>query len=127
MNWYKVKIRTNDKNFSKYIRERDKGLCQYNFKCYRGTPGTDCSHFQKRRKESVRHDPANCDLACRKCHFFIENDPLGQKTLEAWKEKQLGEKEYKALLIRANTYGKRDDFLTSLYIKELLKSLRGIT
>jgi len=122
--WFKVKIRTNDKNFSKYIRARDKGLCQYNFKCFRGCPGTDASHFQKRRKETVRFDPANVDLACRKCHYFVENDPQGQKTLEEWKKNQLGEREYKLLLVRANTSGKRDDKLTALYIKQLLLTFK---
>ncbi len=121
--WFKVKIRTNDKNFSKYIRGRDKGLCQYNFRCYKGTEGTDNSHFQKRRKETVRYDPDNCDLACRRCHFFIENDPNGQRVLEEFKRRQLGEKRYNLLLLRANSTGKRDDFMTSLYIKELLKTL----
>lgn len=28
-------------------------------------------------------------------------------------------------MVRANTTGKRDDFLTKLYIKELFKSLNG--
>lgn len=121
--WFKVKIRSNDKKFSEYIRKRDRGMCQYNFKCFKGTPGIDCSHFQKRRKESVRYDPQNCDLVCRGCHFFVENHPEGQRVLEQWKIKQLGEKEYKLLLVRANTIGKRDDFLTKLYIKELMKTL----
>lgn len=123
MMYYKVKIRKNDKNFSKYIKARDKGLCQYNFKCFRGEAGVDNSHFQKRRKESVRFDPSNCDLACRRCHFFVENDPQGQKTLEEWKKEQLGEREYNLLILRANTAGKRDDVMADLYIKELLKTV----
>lgn len=122
--WFKIKIRPNDKNFSKYIRARDKGICQYNFKCFKGTPGTDCSHFQKRRKESVRYDPLNCDLVCRSCHYFIENDPEGQKTLEEWKRKQLGDRAYNLLILRANnTSIRRDDKLTAMYIKELMKDL----
>jgi hypothetical protein len=123
MNWYKIKIRPNDKAFSEYIRLRDRNLCQVNFKCFKGTQGTDCSHFQKRRKESVRYDPLNTELVCRKCHFFIENDPLGQRTYEEYKKKQLGEKEYKLLILRANTPGKRDDFLTKLYIQKLKQDL----
>lgn len=129
MSWYKskIKIRPNDKVFSNYIRQRDGWRCQYHFKCYGGESYEEnkgalhCSHFQKRRKESVRFDPQNADAACVKCHFFVENDPEGQKVLEAWKLQQLGEKEYKALLIRANITGKRDDFLTKLYLKELIK------
>lgn len=109
---------------SQYVKARDKEVCQYRFKCF-GEPGTDCSHFQKRRKESVRFDPDNCDLACRKCHYFVENDPAGQKTLEEWKLKQLGEKQFNALLIRANTTGRKDNKLAILYIKQLIAELDG--
>lgn len=75
MAWsFKIKRRPADVLFSKYIKQRDKGLCQYNFVCFRGTEGTDNSHFQKRRHESTRFDTKNCDLACRPCHNFVEND-----------------------------------------------------
>jgi hypothetical protein len=89
----------------------------------RGTDGSQTSHFQKRRKESVRFDPQNGDWCCSKCHFFVENDPQGQKTLEVWKLKQLGEKDYKALLVRANQTFHKDDKMNILILKELLKSL----
>lgn len=119
MSWFKTTIRPADKLFSQIIRKRDKMLCQYNFKCYRGTEGNQTSHFQKRRKESVRFDLENGDWSCAKCHYFIENDPIGQKTLEDWKLKQLGEKAYKNLLVRANSYHKKDDVMTILYLKSL--------
>ena len=124
MTWYKIKIRPADKEMSTYIRLRDGGVCQYKFKCF-GAQGTDCSHFQKRRKESVRFDPENCDLACRKCHYFVENDPIGQKTLEEWKLKQLGQKRYNALLIRANMTQRKDDKMARLQIKALMQELNG--
>lgn len=123
MNWYKVKIRPADRLMSQYVKKRDKNLCQYNFKCYRGTPGNQASHFQKRRKESVRFDSQNVDWVCAKCHFFVENDPKGQKVLEDWKLKQLGELKYKLLLVRANMYQKKDDKLQIIILKELLKNL----
>lgn len=123
MNFYKIRIRAADRLFSKYIKLRDKGLCQYNFKCFKGTSGSDNSHFQKRRKESVRFDPNNCDLSCRQCHFFIENDPIGQRTLEEWKKKQLGETEYKKLILRANQYKRRDDLMDKIYVQALIKDL----
>lgn len=122
-NWFRIKIRPADKLMSEYIRKRDGGLCRYNFKCWAGTPGSQTSHFQKRGKETVRFDPSNCDWSCGKCHFFIENDPEGQKTLERWKLHQLGERDYNALLIRANQTGKKDDALAVIYIKELLKTV----
>lgn len=121
--WYKVTIRPADKLFSQYIRKRDQMLCQYNFRCLRGTVGNQTSHWQKRRKESVRFDIKNGDWCCSKCHFFVENDPQGQKTLDAWKLNQLGEREYKNLLVRANQIGKKDDAMNIIILKQLLKSL----
>lgn len=130
----KTKIRNSDRLFSKYIRLRDGG-CAYKFKCNGNCKFEDltCSHFIKRRKESVRFDPLNCDAACKKCHYFVEvgengDDEgngyvSGQKFLAEWKKKQLGEVEYKKLLIRANTIKKRDDYLDTIYVKELLKTL----
>lgn len=83
----------------------------------------DCSHFQKRGKETTRFDPENADAACKKCHNFIKNAPAGQNTLEEFKLKQLGEKRYNLLLIRANQTGRKDDKLAILYIKQLMKEL----
>lgn len=126
MNWFKPKINPNDTKFSRYIRQRDGWRCQYKFKClgnvsFESNPGgLHCSHFQKRGKWTTRYDPDNCDAACVPCHYFVENNPQGQRVLEEWKKKQLGEQRYKALLIRANTTGKRDDKLTAIYIKQLL-------
>lgn len=129
MTWFKVKINFNDRKFSEYIRTRDGWKCQYKFRCngvldYSDNRGAlHCSHFQKRGKWTTRYDPDNCDAVCVPCHFFVENDSQGQKTLEEWKEKQLGEQRYKALLIRANTTGRRDDKLTAIYIKQLWDSM----
>lgn len=122
MSWFKTTIRPADKLFSQIIRKRDKMLCQYNFRCFRGTEGSQTSHFQKRRKESVRFDLENADWCCAKCHYYVENDPAGQKTLEAWKRIQLGEKSYKMLLVRANSYGKKDDKMTMIILKQLMKN-----
>lgn len=108
---------------TEFVKRRDKGFCQYNFKCFKGTQGSDNSHFQKRRKETVRFDPENCDLACRVCHNFVENDKDGQKTLEAWKLNQLGKTRYWALILRANQIGHKDDNLAKIWIKGLIKTL----
>ena|SRR3990167_5419587 len=122
MSWFKVKIRQVDKLFSQVIRQRDKMLCVYRFKCPSGTFGSQVSHWQKRRKESVRCDLRNGDWVCGKCHYFVENDKDGQKTLDAFKLKQLGEKEYKSVLILANDGSKKykDDAINILILKKLL-------
>lgn len=122
----KVKIRPTDRLFSNYIKARDKGLCRVNFRCHRGSPGSDASHFYGRRKETVRFDPDNVDLVCRSCHLFIHTS-LGALMLDEWKRKQLGDERYKALMIRAHLTGKRDDFLTKLYVKQLINDLKKET
>lgn len=122
MNWFKSnKVRKDDTLFSQYIRKRDKMLCQYNFRCIKGTEGSQNSHFQKRRHESVRMDEENCDWVCAKCHFFVENVLNGQKVLEAWKLKQLGEKRYLNLLVRTQSYKKKDVEMNVIIIKQLMK------
>lgn len=126
MSWFKTKIRSADKLYSQVIRTRDKMLCQYNFRCLPGTQGSQTSHFQKRRKESVRFDLENGDWCCAKCHFFVETAEGGQKTLEEWKRKQLGDQRYKALLVRANSYGKKDDKMNIIILKEILKQYESV-
>ena len=133
MSWYnKVKRNPADTEFSNYIRERDGWKCAYGFKCYkvedfRENKGQlDCSHCFKRGKWSTRFDPQNCDAACKKCHNFIENEKDGQKILEDWKKKQLGEKGFNLLFIRANTSDQtmRNIPLVRLYIKKLMSELK---
>ena len=82
-----------------------------------------CCHYHSRRKESVRFDPDNCDAGCIACHYFIDHTVEGQKWLDEFKLKQLGLQRFNGLLVRANTPGKRDDVLMTIYAKELLKTL----
>lgn len=121
MSWFKIKIRQADKLYSQVVRTRDRMLCRYNFKCPLGTMGSQVSHWQKRRKESVRCDLRNGDWVCTRCHYFVENDPNGQKVLDAFKLKQLGEREYKAVLVQANQTFHKDDNMNILILKQILK------
>jgi hypothetical protein len=82
-----------------------------------------CSHFYKRRHESVRFDPDNCDAACRSCHQWIEDTAEGAKWLEGFKLQQLGEQRFNLLLLHKQQIGKRDEALAAMYAKALLKSL----
>lgn len=125
MTWQqtKMKRRNTDILWTKYIKLRDKGICQYNFKCFRNE-GSDVSHFHGRRKESVRFDDENSDLACRVCHNFVHTAE-GARRLEEWKREQLGDRRFNLLLLRANLPEKRDDYLTKLRIQELLKKYRN--
>ena len=122
----KMKRRTSDKIFSEYIRRRD-GRCVYAFKCF-GVPidwrTLHCSHWQKRRHEGTRVDPKNCDASCTKCHAYIEDTEAGAKALDEFKLKQLGKYEYDLVKMRALTYQKKDEFISCLIAKELLKPLK---
>jgi hypothetical protein len=116
-----MKLRAVDKLFSTYIRTRDSWTCQRCGKQY--TPPTQalhCSHFFGRRKESVRFDPDNCDCHCWGCHSYFEQHPEEHRQ---WKLKRLGQKRFDALIIRANTAKKKDDKLTAIMLKEMIKNL----
>ena len=121
----KTKLRPADKEFSQYIRRRD-GECVFKIKCNGGLRDEEylktltCSHFKGRRKESTRFDPENCDTACRKCHLYLEEH---KEEYEAWKLSQLGER-FNLLILRSNQKGHKDDLITRLYIKELMKDLK---
>jgi len=125
-----IKIDKADTLFSRYIRIRDKECVR----CRRlgddnanGEPinGLQCSHYFGRRKESTRYDTENCDSLCMGCHQeWGSND---REAYRAFKVKQLGEKGFKLLTIRANTYKKKDrqmeiiKWTALLRNKELLK------
>jgi len=125
MNWHRVKIRRSDKLFSLFIRTRDGWKCK---KCKRWfpkpednegrTPGNlHCSHFFSRRAESTRFYPDNCDAFCAGCHKDFDSDRAGY---EEWKKEQLGERDFKLLLVQHNSYKQRDDKLDAMYAKKLL-------
>lgn len=126
MSWKQIKLDKADQTFSIFIRLRDK-------KCVRcgrvGTPdkdgrsviGLQCSHYWSRRSESTRYDPSNCDALCAGCHFRWGGDY--REEYKDFKMKQLGEKGYKALEVRHNTYQKKDRKLAILQAQALIKTL----
>lgn len=120
-----IKIDQADKIFSQYIRLRDKycvnckSAVQFNEKSL--PISHQNSHFWSRKNEGTRFDPLNCDTLCFNCHHRWGGDYRDEYS--TFKRKQLGEKEYKKLDIRAHTYFKKDRKLSLLYAKELLKSL----
>lgn len=92
-----------DIDFSWIIRIRDGWRC---VKCQKQfeppTKALQCSHFfSKGSSPATRYDRKNCDSLCASCH-----DRHGDNKA-AWyrqfKIKQLGEKEYKLLEIRAGS------------------------
>ncbi len=114
-----IKLRKADIEFSKYIRNRDNWTCQACHKRYgQGAQGLQNSHFWGRGRENTRFDPDNCDSLCFHCHQYWGGD--GREEYIAFKKKQLGEKGYQSLKIRAFQYKKKDDKLALLFIRTLL-------
>lgn len=101
-----VKIDAADKAFSKYIRTRDNWTCQ---RC--GTPYTPptnalhCSHFMGRGKEATRFDPENADALCYGCHQYFTSHP-GEHY--QWQVQRKGQEVVDAVILRSNTYKKKD-------------------
>lgn len=134
MPYYKgIQRRLTDQYFSKYIRLRD-GECVFKAKCprYRGRDHWEinelqCCHFYSRGKESTRFDLQNCDAGCGQCHHFIDHTAEGKIWYREFKLKQLGQRDFDLLMLRANTPGKRDDKLTLIYVKELIKVIEQIS
>ncbi len=113
-----IKLRKADVEFSKYIRTRDRWTCVYCKKTFEPpTAGLQNSHFWGRARENTRFDPDNCDALCFRCHQYLGGD--GREDYIDFKKKQLGEKGYADLKIRAFQYRKRDDKIILLWLKTL--------
>lgn len=112
----KVKIRPSDKLFSLFIRSRDGWNCQRCSKHYEPpTMALHCSHFQGRGKEATRFDPLNADALCYGCHQYFTSHPADHFN---WQTERKGKKVIEALILRSNTYKKRDDKTEKKYWKD---------
>lgn len=102
----KIKIDKADSIFSKYIRTRDDWSCKRCGKYYEPpTSALHNSHFQGRGKENTRYDPENCDALCYGCHRYFTSQP-GEHY--QWQVEQKGQKKVEELILRSNTYKKKD-------------------
>ena len=115
----KIKISALDSKFSYYIRSRDNWTCQRCLKEYKPpTNGLHNSHFWGRARKSVRFDPKNCQALCHGCHSFFTANPELHRQFYL---KKIGEKEYNALMLRANTPGKPDYELLNIWLAKEVK------
>ena len=119
-----IKIRPSDKLFSQYIRLRDSkcmrcsSLVQFNSA---GMPiSHQASHFQGRRKENTRFDPENVDTMCGACHQYLGANPYEHV---AWQMKYKGRTIVEGVIIRSNSYKKRDDKMEVIIWRAALKTL----
>lgn len=124
MSWGKVKADKADSLFSQWVRLRD-------MQCLRcrkpvelndkGLPiNLQASHFQGRRKESTRYDPANVCALCPGCHRYFGENPAEHYS---WQVERLGQKEVDSLVLRSNTYKKKDRKMEVLLWSQALKDI----
>jgi len=115
----RIKIDKADTAFSKYIRTRDKWTCQ---RCKTMYPekhqGLHNSHYFGRGNECTRFDPENCIALCFGCHQAWDSN---KEDYRDFKIKQLGEKRFKALRVRASSICKKDREMSYLKAKKLLE------
>ena len=125
MSFGRLKIDEADRLFSLYVRKRDKNTC---IKCQRifrpGEAGLTCSHFFGRGKESVRFDLENCDALCYPgCHLYWQNQ--AREEYRQFKIRQLGQRRFDLLLLRSNTYAKKDRAMQKIIWRQMLKELEN--
>lgn len=117
----KIKIDPLDTLVSKYVRLRDKYICQ---RCYHPNNIVQCAHFHGRRKKSVRYDPENCTSLCWGCHSFLDGRPI--EKIEFFRQ-LLGKKKFEQLNYRAmQTHPKPDKAAIKLYLEAQIKRLEGL-
>jgi len=121
MSWGRVKIDAADRYMSLFVRWRDDWKCQRCGRQYQpGDSGLQNSHFHGRGKEATRFDPQNCTALCTGCHMHFTAQPAEH---HAWQLARMGKKQYDALMVRANSYCKKDRKLAKLYAVGLIRQL----
>jgi len=124
MSIFKIKLRTTDKMWTKYIRTRDNYTCQ---KCGRRYTKDNCqnlgvSHYHSRRHENIRFDDDNCIALCSiPCHRYWGTE--GRAEYTEFMKRRLGEERFKNLEIRKNIIKKRDDKADKIILKQLLEKM----
>jgi len=122
---YKTTIDPADKAFSMYVRLKQ-GQCQrcgslvtFNAK---GDPiSHQLSHFQGRRKEATRFDISNGDCLCGGCHQYFTANP-GEHYI--WQVGKKGQAVVDAVIVRSNSYVKKDRVMQKLVWAQAYKDLR---
>lgn len=122
-----IKIYQEDKLMSQYVRKRDRECVRCHSRVEfngKGLPVShQNSHYWSRGNWSTRFDPLNCDTLCFACHRLWGGDY--RRDYESFKRKQLGEKAYRMLELRAHSCVKKDRKLAVLIVKNYLKEQEG--
>ena len=113
----KIKRNQLDILFSRYIRLKGNGKCEY---CgiKKDFEQLQCSHFYGRRKLSTRYEPDNVSCLCFSCHQRLGENPEEHRQFFM---RRLGPKRYLSLMLQANTPKKIDKKLIELWLKKELE------
>ena len=115
----KIRIDKLDTLFSRFIRLRAGGLCEY---CGERLP-LQCSHFHGRRKSSTRWDPDNACALDFSCHQYLAEHP---NIHTEFFKKRLGSERFELLNIRAEKIlPKLDKAKIEADLNEKIKLLEG--
>lgn len=121
----RVKIDLADKTFSQYIRLRDRSCARCGSLVELNNAGLpvshQASHYYGRVREATRFDPENVDCLCYGCHKIWGSDD--KEGYRQFKIKQLGQRNFDLLTLRAGQYQKKDRKLALIQAKLLLKSI----
>ena len=125
MSIFKIKLRTSDRLWTRYMRIKQKYTCQ---KCGRVYAPDNCrnlgvSHYHGRNHENVRFDEENTPVMCNiVCHQYLDQHKGEYKE---WMIERLGQERFDMLEFRAHLYKKRDDRGDIMIIRQMLKELEG--
>lgn len=115
----KIRISALDKEFSKFIRNRDDWTCQRCNKKYPPpTNSLHSAHFHGRRKKSVRFEPDNACALCFFCHQYFHENPVDHVN---FMQVRLGKRRYDCLLVAANVIKKPDYEAIKIWLKAMIK------
>ena len=118
----KIKLDKADLIFSKYIRLRDKFICQRCRVAHPNGNGLHCAHFWSRRHENTRFDSDNCLALCFGCHQRLDADKQGE--FREMMIKRLGEDRYRKLEQQHYLTKKKDREMEYLKAKTLYEQAK---
>ncbi len=124
MSYHNIKLRRSDILFSLYVREKAGWRCR---KCGKLCKIQDewigkleASHYFSRKHEITRYDERNVYSLCFTCHKRMGGYQVSENgEYDLWVKELLGNREYKLLKLRANSYAKKDEKLALLFVKSL--------
>ena len=127
MSIFKVKLRTSDRLWTRYMRVKQAFTCQ---KCGRVYSEDNCrnlgvSHYFGRVNENVRFDEDNTNCMCNiPCHQYFDTHKTEYKD---WMIQRLGQDGFDMLQLKKQIHKDRNDIGDAIIIRQMLKEVDAIT